>query len=165
MYHLETKIESQGENITLNDTAEARFKKFGIGGNSWHKTGDVTDEEGNVIGTMPSVEFSSPIQNTGTNINILNKNNILSRNGVKTEILETGIRIIDNSQSKYEFIGIPLGGKELLGKNITCYSDVFENKNIYSNAELFFRKCFCSDIWGGNTKTDCIIFNNMEYPF
>lgn len=138
MYHLETKIESQGENITLNDTAEARFKKFGIGGNSWHKTGDVTDEEGNVIGTMPSVEFLSPIQNTGNNINILNKNNILSRNGVKTEILETGIRIIDNSQSAYEFIGIPLGGKELLGKNITCYSDVFENKNIYSNAELFF---------------------------
>lgn len=38
MYHLETKIESQGENITLNDTAEARFKKFGIGGNSSQET-------------------------------------------------------------------------------------------------------------------------------
>lgn len=49
MYHLETKIESQGENITLNNTAEARFNKFGISGNSWQGTGDVTDEEGNVI--------------------------------------------------------------------------------------------------------------------
>lgn len=86
----------------------------------------------------PNPEYPSPIQNIGNNINILNKNNILSKNGVKTEILETGIRIIDISQTKYEFISIPLGGKELLGKNITCYSDVFENKNIYSNAELFF---------------------------
>lgn len=86
----------------------------------------------------PNPEYPSPIQNIGNNINILNKNNILSKNGVKTEILETGIRIIDISQAKYEFISIPLGGKELLGKNITCYSDVFENKNIYSKAELFF---------------------------
>lgn len=86
----------------------------------------------------PNPEYPSPIQNIGNNINILNKNNIFSKNGVKTEILETGIRIIDISQAKYEFISIPLGGKELLGKNITCYSDVFENKNIYSNAELFF---------------------------
>lgn len=86
----------------------------------------------------PNPEYPSPIQNIGNNINILNKNNILSRNGVKTEILETGIRIIDIAQTKFEFIGIPLGGKELLGKNITCYSDVFENKNIYSNAELYF---------------------------
>ena len=29
---------AEGENITLNDTAEARFKSFGIGGNSWQKT-------------------------------------------------------------------------------------------------------------------------------
>lgn len=86
----------------------------------------------------PNPEYPSPIQNIGNNINILNKNNIFTRNGVKTEILETGIRIIDIAQTKFEFIGIPLGGKELLGKNITCYSDVFENKNIYSNAELYF---------------------------
>ena len=86
----------------------------------------------------PNPEYPSPIQNIGNNINILNKNNILSKNSVKTEILETGIRLIDVAQSKYEYAIIPLGGKELLGKNITCYSDVFENKNIYSNAELFF---------------------------
>lgn len=86
----------------------------------------------------PNPEYPSPIQNIGNNINILNKNNILSKNGVKTEILETGIRLIDVAQNKYEYASIPLGGKELLGKNITCYSDVFENKNIYSNAELFF---------------------------
>lgn len=94
--------------------------------------------EYNYIPQSPSPEAPSEIKNIGNNINILNKNNILSKNGVKTEILETGIRIIDISQAKFEFIGIPLGGKELLGKNITCYSDVFENKNIYSNAELFF---------------------------
>lgn len=29
---------AEGENIILNDTAEARFKKFGIGGNSWQAT-------------------------------------------------------------------------------------------------------------------------------
>lgn len=29
---------AEGENITLKDTAEARFKKFGIGGNSWQET-------------------------------------------------------------------------------------------------------------------------------
>lgn len=94
--------------------------------------------EYNYIPQSPSPEAPSEIKNIGNNINILNKNNILSKNGVKTEILETGIRIIDISQAEFEFIGIPLGGKELLGKNITCYSDVFENKNIYSNAELFF---------------------------
>lgn len=38
MYHLETKIESQGENITLNGTANAKFEKFGIGGNSSQET-------------------------------------------------------------------------------------------------------------------------------
>lgn len=94
--------------------------------------------EYNYIPQSPSPEAPSEIKNIGNNINILNKNNIFSKNGVKTEILETGIRIIDISQAEFEFIGIPLGGKELLGKNITCYSDVFENKNIYSNAELFF---------------------------
>ena len=29
---------AEGENITLNDTAEARFKSFGISGNSWQET-------------------------------------------------------------------------------------------------------------------------------
>ena len=67
---------AEGENITLNDTAEARFKKFGIGGNSWQETGDVTDEEGNVIGAMPSPNYISPIQNvTGNaNVTVCNKN-------------------------------------------------------------------------------------------
>ena len=63
MYHLETKIKGQGENITLNNTAEAKFKKFEISGNSWQETGNVTDEEGNVIGAMPSPEFRSEIKN------------------------------------------------------------------------------------------------------
>lgn len=103
------------------------------------KTEDV-NLEWEPYGVMPSPEYPSPIQNVGNNINILNKNNILSRNGVKTEILETGIRIIDTSQSKFEYVGILLGGKELLEKNITCYSDVFKDKNIYSNAELYFGK-------------------------
>lgn len=38
MYHLETKIESQGENITLENTARAKFTKFRIGGNSSQET-------------------------------------------------------------------------------------------------------------------------------
>lgn len=30
--------QASGENITLNDSSDARFKKFGIGGNSWQET-------------------------------------------------------------------------------------------------------------------------------
>ena len=90
--------------------------------------------EYNYIPQSPSPEAPSEIRNIGNNINILNKNNIFTKNGVKTETLETGIRIIDISQ----YAGILLGGKELLEKNITCYFDVFKNKNIYSNAELYF---------------------------
>lgn len=86
----------------------------------------------------PNPEYPSPIQNIGNNINILNKNNISATNGVKTKILETGIRLIDIAQIRYEYAGILLGGKELLSKNITCYYDALKNKNIYSNVELFF---------------------------
>lgn len=94
--------------------------------------------EYNYIPQSPSPEAPSEIRNVGNNINILNKNNISVTSGIKTEILETGIRLIDVAQSKYEYASIPLGGKELLSKNITCYYDSLKNKNIYSNVELFF---------------------------
>lgn len=94
--------------------------------------------EYNYIPQSPSPEAPSEIKNIGNNINILNKNNISVTSGVKTEILETGIRLIDIAQSRYEYAGISLGGKELLSKNITCYYDALKNKNIYSNVELFF---------------------------
>lgn len=94
--------------------------------------------EYNYIPQSPSPEAPSEIKNIGNNINILNKNNISVTSGVKTEILETGIRLIDIAQSIYEYAGISLGGKELLSKNITCYYDALKNKNIYSNVELFF---------------------------
>lgn len=94
--------------------------------------------EYNYIPQSPSPEAPSEIRNVGNNINILDKNNISVTSGVETEILETGIRLIDTAQTKYEYICIPLGGKELLSKNITCYYDVLKNKNIYSNVELFF---------------------------
>ena len=38
MYHLETKIKGQGENITLNNTAETPFEIFKVEGNSVQKT-------------------------------------------------------------------------------------------------------------------------------
>lgn len=38
MYHLETKIESQGESIALENTARAKFTKFRIEGNSKQET-------------------------------------------------------------------------------------------------------------------------------
>ena len=38
MYHLEAKIESQGESITLENTARAKFTKFRIEGNSKQET-------------------------------------------------------------------------------------------------------------------------------
>lgn len=90
--------QAEGENITLNDTAEARFKKFEVQGNSWQETGDVTDEEGSVIGAMPSTEFESPIRNVSGNANvtICNKNffrleDIQEKTGITK--LENGFRI------------------------------------------------------------------------
>ena len=54
MYHLETKIESQGENITLNGTANAKFEKFVIGGNSSQETRE---------------EFKSTVKGTEVTVN------------------------------------------------------------------------------------------------
>ena len=68
--------QAEGENITLNDSAEMELKELKVSGNSWQETGDVTDEEGTVIGAMPSPEFPSEIKNvTGSaNITVCNEN-------------------------------------------------------------------------------------------
>lgn len=79
--------QASGENITLNDSSDARFKKFVIGGNSWQETGDVTDEEGNVIGTMPSTEYKSDIRNCGDNVNLIElKDGTVTVNGITATI-------------------------------------------------------------------------------
>lgn len=65
MYHLQKEIKGQGENITLNNTSEARFKKFGIGGNS--------KQEGEPTRTNPS-----EIKNVTGNANIKITNNLES---------------------------------------------------------------------------------------
>lgn len=59
MYHLEKKIESQGENITLNNTAKTPFEVFKVTGNSV--------QEGE-----PTPEVPIKIQNVGDNINLFN---------------------------------------------------------------------------------------------
>lgn len=51
-----------GENITINDSAEARFKKLLIKGNTYQETDD----------TKPSPDHPSPIRNCGDNVNLLN---------------------------------------------------------------------------------------------
>lgn len=52
---------NSGENITINDSAEARFKKLKISGNTYQETDD----------TKPSLDIESPIRNCGDNVNLL----------------------------------------------------------------------------------------------
>lgn len=66
-------VSATGENVTLENTAEARFKKFEIQGNSKQEVGTVIENE-TVIGTMPSVEYPSEIKNVTGNVEIVVQN-------------------------------------------------------------------------------------------
>ena len=91
--------QAEGENITLNDSAEMEFKELKVSGNSWQETRDVTDEDGTVIGAMPSPEFSSEIKNvTGSaNITVCNENLFIEENLIKTiSTLYQGEEIYNN---------------------------------------------------------------------
>lgn len=128
-------VKAEGENITLNDTADARFKSFGISGNSWQETGDITDEEGNIIGTMPSTDFKSDIQNiTGNaNVTICNKNvfnlkgsEALFINGTTDyEKDDTSIKVFTTYKNQWGCVYFSVGKiKNYIGKMITLSADV-----------------------------------------
>lgn len=89
-------------------------------------------------GTMPSEEFPSEIRNVGDNINIFNKNSTFISYQTKIEVLDKGIKVINLSTVKYASAYTRLGGKELLGKTITLYSDIEESEGASANVLLYF---------------------------
>lgn len=60
---ISTPIVGEGENITLNDTAEKRFENFDIEGNSEQEA-------------TPSPDYPSPIKTVGSNVNLFNKETV-----------------------------------------------------------------------------------------
>lgn len=122
---------AEGENITLNDTAEARFKKFGIGGNSWQETGDVTDEEGNVIGTMPSTQFKSDIQNVTGNVNVT----VCNKNVANLEIVNSQFRVTTEKINANTF-------KVTRTATGSCYGQIEMNLKKNTTYTVYFK---CSD--------------------
>lgn len=61
---------ASGEYVHLSDSAKMNCE-ITVLGNSRQETGDVTDGEGNVIGTMPSIDYPSEIETVGDNVNLL----------------------------------------------------------------------------------------------
>lgn len=105
MYHLETKIESQGENITLNGTANARFEKFGIGGNSSQETRE--EFKSTVTGTEITVNDTYINNQTKFNIdgNSYQRENPSPDNPQEiTNVGENGIKIKQSGKNKVDFI-------------------------------------------------------------
>lgn len=96
------------------------------------------DKDYEPYGTMPSEEFPSKIRNVGDNINIFNKNSTFISYQTKIEVLDKGIKVINLSTVKYASAHTRLGGKELLGKTITLYSDIEESEGASANVLLYF---------------------------
>ena len=89
-------------------------------------------------GAMPSILFPSKIRNVGDNINIFNKNAIFGTNGAKVEVLDTGIRVIDISGAKFDYVSTILGKEELLGETVTAYSDLLATAGTTPGILLYF---------------------------
>lgn len=83
---LSTPIVGEGENITLNDTAEKRFENFDIEGNSEQEA-------------TPSPDYPSEIKTVGSNVNILNLKNTTNTtsNATINEVNENDIIITATS--------------------------------------------------------------------
>ena len=88
--------------------------------------GDVTADsfkyEG--YGVSPSVEFLSKIENVGDKINILNKDVVNATNNLRSNVLETGRRLIANNAGNYTYGAFKLGGRELLGETLGVHADI-----------------------------------------
>ena len=68
--------ESTGNPIHLTDSSDLECE-IALLGNSEKETGDVTDEEGNVIGAMPSPDYPSEVETVGSNANLCDNSRIL----------------------------------------------------------------------------------------
>lgn len=88
--------------------------------------GDVTADsfkyEG--YGVSPSVEFLSKIENVGDKINILNKDVVNATNNLRSNVLETGRRLIANNAGNCTYGAFKLGGRELLGETLGVHADI-----------------------------------------
>ena len=88
--------------------------------------GDVTADsfkyEG--YGVSPSVEFLSKIENVGDKINILNKDVVNATKNLRSNVLETGRRLIANNAGNYTYGAFKLGGRELLGETLGVHADI-----------------------------------------
>lgn len=75
-------------------------------------------------GTSPSPYTISKIENVGDKINILNKDVVNATNNLRSNVLETGIRLIANKAGNYTYGVFKLGGRELLGKTLGVHADI-----------------------------------------
>ena len=88
--------------------------------------GDVTADsfkyEG--YGVSPSIHYQSEIKNVGDKINILNKDVVNATNNLRSNVLETGRRLIANNAGNYTYGAFKLGGRELLGETLGVHADI-----------------------------------------
>lgn len=87
---ISTPIVGEGENITLNDTAEKRFEKFDIEGNSEQEA-------------SPSPDYPSEVKSCGDNINLFDKNDITNNTSID---VRNGNTYTDNNSFSTNFIKI-----------------------------------------------------------
>lgn len=103
-----------GPNVTFsNYTIKILFAKT-----------DNQELEWQQYGTSPSVEFLSKIENVGDKINILNKDVVNATNNLRSNVLETGRRLIANNAGNYTYGAFKLGGRELLGETLGVHADI-----------------------------------------
>lgn len=103
-----------GPNVTFsNYTIKILFAKT-----------DNQELEWQQYGASPSVEFLSKIENVGDKINILNKDVVNATNNLRSNVLETGRRLIANNAGNYTYGAFKLGGRELLGETLGVHADI-----------------------------------------
>lgn len=90
----------EGENITIEDSAKARFPELKVKGNSWQETDD----------TMPSPEYPSEIKNCKNEVNFTICNKNLLSNKFEDYDIASGsygfTKIVNNFTKKYLIITV-----------------------------------------------------------
>lgn len=116
--------QASGEYVHLVDSANMNCG-ITILGNSEQETGDITDEEGNVIGNMPSTGYPSEIKSCGDNVNLLNARygiDITASDSYKIEVLAETEYTLSLTQKLIE-----LGDKTAVQHQIRYYNENDEN--------------------------------------
>ena len=126
-----------GSNINFDTNISLPFKNITIDGKSTQAT--------STNPVSPSPDYPSEIECVKDTIqvkdigkNIFDKNKIARTNGASKTTLDTGIRATITSAGQYKFIGIKLGGSELLGKTITYSRTITPSGENRGQIILFF---------------------------